>query len=170
MQRVLVLNASYEPLQLVPVRRAVVLLLQEKAELIEEAQRYITGISRRFVVPLVIRLTRYIRIPRNLKLPCTRHAVLMRDRDTCQYCGETTSRSQLTIDHVIPRAHGGTTEWHNVVAACKACNHRKGGRTPAEATMPLLSIPRQPTYIAFALLMELERDVVWRKYSFLSAT
>jgi 5-methylcytosine-specific restriction endonuclease McrA len=166
MQRVLVLNASYEPLQLVPARRALVLLLQEKAEVVEAAQRFMCGITRRYAIPLVIRLTRYIRIPRNLKLPCTRHGVIMRDKETCQYCGVATTRAQLTIDHVVPRAHGGTTEWHNVVAACRSCNHRKGGRTPTEASMPLLSVPRQPTYIAFALLNELERDAVWRKYSF----
>lgn len=166
MQRVLVLNASYEPLQLVTVRRAVVLLLQEKAELVEAAQRLLQGISQQWVVPLVIRLTRYIRVPRNLRLPCSRRGVLIRDRETCQYCGEQPGRQQLTIDHVLPRSRGGSTTWTNVVTACRDCNHRKGGRTPEEARMPLLTVPRQPQYIAFALLIELERHDVWRKYSY----
>lgn len=166
MQRVLVLNASYEPLQLVPVRRALVLLLQEKAEVVEAAQRFMCGISRHFQLPLVIRLTRYIRIPRNLRLPCSRRGVIIRDRETCQYCGAQPGRNYLTIDHVVPRTYGGTTDWDNVVAACRECNHRKGGRTPDEANMPLLTIPRQPHYVAFALLIELERHDIWRKYSY----
>ncbi|MFM7678374.1 MAG: HNH endonuclease [Roseiflexaceae bacterium] len=166
MQRVLVLNASYEPLQLVSLRRAIVLLLQEKAEVIEKAHRAISSISSQYVVPLVIRLTRYIRIPRNLRLPCSRRGVIIRDRETCQYCGMQLGRNHLTIDHVIPRAHGGQTDWDNVVAACRDCNHRKGGRTPEQANMPLLSTPRQPQYVAFALLVELERDDVWCKYSY----
>jgi 5-methylcytosine-specific restriction endonuclease McrA len=166
MQRVLVLNASYEPLQLVTVRRAVVLLLQEKAEMVETAQRMLHGITQHFMIPLVIRLTRYIRVPRNLRLPCSRRGVLIRDRETCQYCGDQPGRQQLTIDHVVPRSRGGETTWTNVVTACRDCNHRKGGRTPDEARMPLMTVPRQPQYIAFALLIELERHDVWRKYSY----
>jgi 5-methylcytosine-specific restriction endonuclease McrA len=76
------------------------------------------------------------------------------------------NRTHLTIDHVIPRMLGGHTDWENVVAACRECNHRKGGRTPDQANMPLLSVPRQPHYAAFALLIELERDDIWRKYSY----
>lgn len=166
MQRVLVLNASYEPLQLVPVRRALVLLLQEKAEMVETAEWMLRGIARDFVVPLVIRLTRYIRVPRNLRLPCSRRGVLIRDRDTCQYCGVQPGRNLLTIDHIVPRSRGGETTWSNVVAACRECNHHKGDRTPEEAHMPLHTVPRQPQYIAFALLIELERHDVWRKYSY----
>lgn len=165
-QRVLVLNASYEPLQLISARRAVVLLLQEKAEMIEAAQQRLRALGRSFVVPLVIRLTRYIRIPRRLRLPCSRRGVLARDRDTCQYCGIQPGRGQLTVDHVIPRSRGGGTTWDNVVTACRECNHRKGGRTPDEANMLLLSVPRQPQYVAFALLGELERHDVWKKYAY----
>ncbi|GAB4126920.1 MAG: HNH endonuclease [Roseiflexaceae bacterium] len=165
-QRVLVLNASYEPLQLISARRAVVLLLQEKAEMIEAAQQRLRALGRSFVVPLVIRLTRYIRIPRRLRLPCSRRGVLARDRDTCQYCGIQPGRGQLTVDHVMPRSRGGGTTWDNVVTACRECNHRKGGRTPDEANMELLSVPRQPQYVAFALLGELERHDVWKKYAY----
>jgi 5-methylcytosine-specific restriction endonuclease McrA len=165
-QRVLVLNASYEPLQIIPIRRAVVLLLQEKAELIESASNRLRSLTRSFVVPIVIRLTRYIRIPRRLRLPCSRRGVLARDHDTCQYCGSQPGRSSLTVDHVLPRSRGGGTTWDNVVTACRECNHKKGGRTPEEANMALLTVPRQPQYVAFALLGELEDHDVWRKYAY----
>jgi len=166
-QRVLVLNASYEPLQLISVRRALVLLLQEKAELVEAAMQQLRAQSVTYHVPLVIRLVRYIRIPRQLRLPCSRRAVFARDRETCQYCGQQPGRANLTMDHVIPRSQGGQTTWENVVTACRDCNHRKGGRTPEQANMVLLSTPRQPQYLAFALLGELERNDVWRKYAYI---
>ncbi|MEF3276007.1 MAG: HNH endonuclease [Chloroflexus sp.] len=165
-QRVLVLNASYEPLQLISVRRAIILLLQEKAELVEAAMQHLRAQSVTYSVPLVIRLVRYIRIPRQLRLPCSRRGVFARDRETCQYCGKQPGRANLTMDHVIPRSQGGQTTWDNVVTACRDCNHRKGGRTPEQANMTLLSTPRQPQYLAFALLGELERHDVWRKYAY----
>ncbi len=165
-QRVLVLNASYEPLQLISVRRAVILLLQEKAELVEAATAQLRARAISLDVPVVIRLVRYIRIPRKLKLPCSRRGVFARDRETCQYCGLQPGRTHLTMDHILPRSQGGTTNWENVVTACRECNHRKGGRTPEQANMQLLSTPRQPQYVAFALLGELERHDVWRKYAF----
>lgn len=165
-QRVLVLNASYEPLQLVSIRRAIVLLLQEKAELIEAAEQRLRARNFSLEVPVVIRLVQYIKIPRRMRLPCSRRGVLMRDRETCQYCGAQPGRSHLTVDHVVPRSRGGLTSWENVVAACRDCNHRKGGRTPEEANMSLAVRPRQPQYIAFALLGELERHDVWRKYAY----
>ena len=165
-QRVLVLNASYEPLQLVSVKRAVILLLQEKAELIEAAAQYLRARSFSLEVPLVIRLVRYIRIPRRLRLPCSRRGIFARDRETCQYCGAQPGRANLTMDHVLPRSQGGGTSWENLVTACRDCNHRKGGRTPEQANMVLMSTPRQPQYVAFALLGELERHEVWRKYAF----
>jgi 5-methylcytosine-specific restriction endonuclease McrA len=164
--RVLVLNASYEPLQIISVRRAVVLLLQEKAELVEAAEQQLRASSFSLDTPLVIRLVRYIKIPRRLKLPCSRRGVLARDRDTCQYCSVQPGRVNLTIDHVLPRSQGGTTTWDNVVTACRECNRKKGGRTPEQANMLLKTKPRQPQYVAFALLGELERHDVWRKYAY----
>lgn len=165
-QRVLVLNASYEPLQLISIRRAVVLLLQDKAELVERAEQRLRARGISFDVPVVIRLVRYIKIPRRLRLPCSRRGVIARDRETCQYCGIQPGRGQLTVDHIHPRSRGGLTTWENVVAACRECNHRKGGRTPEEANMELLTVPRQPQFVAFALLGELERHDVWKKYAY----
>ncbi|HWQ14403.1 MAG TPA: HNH endonuclease [Roseiflexaceae bacterium] len=165
-QRVLVLNASYEPLQLISIRRAIVLLLQDKAELVEAAEQRLRARGLSLEVPVVIRLVRYIKIPRRLRLPCSRRGVLARDRETCQYCGVQPGRAQLTVDHILPRSRGGLTTWENVVAACRDCNHRKGGRTPEEANMTLQTVPRQPQFVAFALLGELERHDVWKKYAY----
>ena len=164
-QRVLVLNASYEPLRLVSVRRAVILLLQEKAELVEALEQQLRASSFVCDVPLVIRLVRYVTLPRRMGLPFSRRGVLLRDRETCQYCGSQPGRSQLTLDHVRPRAQGGRSEWENVVSACYDCNHRKGGRTPEQAGMTLISRPRQPHYVAFVLIGELEHHAVWQKYA-----
>jgi 5-methylcytosine-specific restriction endonuclease McrA len=163
---VLVLNASYEPLRLVSVRRAVILLLQSNAELVEAAEQRLRAQGVALAVPLVVRLVRYIPVPRHRKLPCTRRAVLLRDRETCQYCGAQPGRAHLTIDHVVPRAQGGLTAWENVVAACASCNHRKGNRTPAQAGMELLTTPRRPLYLAVALTRTLERHAAWQKYAY----
>jgi 5-methylcytosine-specific restriction endonuclease McrA len=164
-QRVLVLNASYEPLRLVSVRRAVILLLQEKAELVEALTQQLRASSFACQTPLVIRLVRYVALPRRTRLPFSRRGVLLRDRETCQYCGAQPGRAHLTLDHVLPRAQGGRSEWENVVSACYSCNHRKGGRTPEQAGMALRSKPRQPRYAAFVLLGELERHNAWSKYA-----
>lgn len=166
MTDVLVLNASYEPLRIVPVRRAIILLLQQKAELVEATAQFLRAQGASFAVPLVVRLVRYIATPRHRKLPCSRRGVLARDRETCQYCGAQPGRAHLTIDHVLPRAQGGTTSWENLVAACAACNHRKANRTPQQAGLALARPPRRPSYSAFALLGALDRHDVWQKYSY----
>ena len=166
MTDVLVLNASYEPLRIVSVRRAMVLLLQRKAELVEAAAQRLRAQTATFAVPLVVRLVRYVAIPRHRKLPCSRRSVLARDRETCQYCGAQPGRAHLTIDHVLPRAQGGATNWENVVAACAACNHRKANRTPQQAGMVLQAMPHRPSYAAYTLLGALERHAVWQKYAY----
>src|SRR5262245_11178448 len=122
-----------------------ILLLQRKAELVEAAAQRLRAQGATFEVPLVVRLVRYIAIPRTL--PGSRRGVLLRDRETCQYCGAQPGRARLTIDHVVPRSQGGTTAWENVVAACVACNHRKGSRTPEQAGMRLAAPPRRPAYV-----------------------
>jgi 5-methylcytosine-specific restriction endonuclease McrA len=163
---VLLLNASFEPLRLVSVKKAIVLLLQEKAEVVEAAEARLRAQHAAFDVPLVSRLVRYVSVgQRSPPVPCSRRGVFIRDRETCQYCGAQPGRKRLTIDHILPRSKGGTTAWENVVAACEACNHRKGGRTPTEAGMTLRTAPAAPRYVAFALVGELERHTVWRKYA-----
>jgi 5-methylcytosine-specific restriction endonuclease McrA len=170
MQRVLVLNATYEPLSIVPVQRAIVLLLKEKAELIEAAEERLHAAYSSFPVPLVIRLVYYVRIPRPVMLSPSRRTVLARDNYTCQYCGATPGRANLTLDHIVPRSRGGPTNWDNVVAACRPCNVRKGNRTPDEAGLTLRRRPGRPSYLAVLLLAEAGRQEVWGKYAFAGST
>ena len=161
---VLVLNASYEPLNVVSVKRAVVLLLKEKAELVEAAQAKLHSESFSLPIPLVIRLVYFVKIPRRIVLPVTRRGILSRDNYTCQYCGAMPSRRELTIDHVLPRSRGGKTTWENVVTACQKCNGRKGSRTPEEAHMKLRVWPKRPRYLAIAALSSVEAKQAWGKY------
>jgi len=161
---VLVLNASYEPLSVVSVRRAVVLLLKEKAQIVEATEAHIRAQNWSIPHPLVIRLVYFVRIPHRLSLPLTRRTLLARDGFTCQYCGCQKDRSELTLDHVIPRSRGGQSTWDNLVVACRRCNQRKGNRTPQEASMPLFSVPAKPLYVALAVLGDRHQHEVWRKY------
>jgi len=139
---VLVLNQSYEPLNICRVRRAVVLLYQNKAEMLENGSGYIHSSNWEFPVPSVIRLAVMIKRPRRSERKLTRLEIFKRDQHTCQYCGKETR--QLTLDHVIPRYRDGQHTWENVVSACVACNRHKAGRTPQEAGMRLIHQPSQP--------------------------
>ncbi len=164
MGQVLVLNATYEPLSIVSVKRAVVLLLKEKAELIEAAEARLRAEKFSLPMPLVIRLVYFVKIPRRMALPVTRRTVLARDNYTCQYCGVIPPRQKLTLDHVMPRSRGGKRTWENVVAACQKCNGRKGNRTPTEANMNLRIDPVRPRYLAIAALASIEVRQAWDKY------
>lgn len=139
---VLVLNQSYEPLTVCRARRAVVLIYQGKAEMLENGIGFIHSIKETVPLPSVIKLDRLIKRPRR-KRKLTRFEIFNRDKYTCQYCGQKTK--QLTLDHVIPRYRGGEHTWGNVVSACVACNRRKAGRTPKEANMKLLKLPAPPS-------------------------
>lgn len=166
MTSVLVLNATYEPLSVVSIQRAIVLLLKEKAELLEAAETTLRARGMAMPVPLVIRMVYYVRIPRAMTLPLSRRTVMARDQYTCQYCGVTPGRTELTLDHVLPRSRGGRTEWENVVVACRTCNQKKGNRTPREAQMGLARSPRRPRYIALAFLSDSTPREAWNKYLF----
>jgi 5-methylcytosine-specific restriction endonuclease McrA len=163
---VLVLNATYEPLNVVSVRRAVLLLLKEKAEVVEAAEAWFRSERMDLQVPLVIRLVYFVRIPRRFSLPLSRRTVLARDHYTCQYCGAQPGRAQLTIDHILPRSRGGETTWENVATACAQCNRQKGNRTPDEARMPLGRQPRRPRYLALTLLEGSHAPEAWHKYMY----
>lgn len=160
MSKVLVLNASYEPLNICTWRRAVVLLLNGKAEQIEHNGKLIYA---DFPLPTVIRLRAYVKIPYK-EISLSRRNVLHRDNYTCQYCN--VHKHDLTIDHIVPRSRGGIDAWDNVVAACLKCNVKKGDRTPKEAHMALLNAPRRPSsYVYF----EISRHTAaggygWQKY------
>jgi len=145
--RVLVLNASYEPLHVTSTKRAITLLQYGVAEVLEDSGDVIRSPSTTLSVPSVIRLRRYVRRPRVHPVPFNRRNVLRRDTFTCQYCG---ASEELTLDHVMPRSRGGRHNWDNVVTACRACNQRKGDRTPDEAAMPLRTHPHAPTFGVYA--------------------
>ena len=128
--RVLVLNASFEPINVCTVRRAAVLILKNRAEVLEHGEWALHAESLSLPRPVVIRLLAYVRIPRDAhRRKITRRAVFARDRWTCQYCGH--ERGNLTVDHVIPRSKGGSSSWDNIVTCCAPCNRRKGDRLPA---------------------------------------
>ena len=138
----LVLNATYEPINVCTVRRATILLLKQKAELVEHATLHLRSEHTRMPRPMVIRLVTFVNVPRDThRRKITRRAVFARDGWTCQYCG---ARSNLTVDHVIPRSKGGTSEWDNIVASCAPCNRRKGDLLPEKANMIPRHAPRAP--------------------------
>ena len=164
MSAVLVLNATYEPLSVVSMRRAVVLLLKEKAEILEATEREIHAANVSLPTPLVIRLVYYVRVPHRVLVPFSRKTVLMRDKLTCQYCGAQPAKAELTLDHVLPKVRGGPNTWENVVCACKACNNHKGSRTPEEANMALRHVPQRPKYLAVVVLSSQGAHDAWVKY------
>ena len=138
---VLVLNANFEPIHVCNTRRALGLILNNKASLVLDGRGEIKTVSRTFPRPSVIRLEKMIKRPRPT-VRLTKREILRRDDFICQYCGQRVS--YLTIDHVLPRHLGGTHTWNNLVAACPPCNHRKGGRTIDQAHMHLLRPPAEP--------------------------
>lgn len=145
--RTLVLNAGYEPMQLINWERAICLVMIGKAEIIAEYNRVIRTVSREYSLPSVVRLKRYVRMVKRLGMVrCTRKNILLRDNHQCQYCGVTCHPAAITIDHVIPKCKGGRTTWNNVVAACANCNRRKGDRPLSECGMSLLKTPARPTW------------------------
>jgi 5-methylcytosine-specific restriction endonuclease McrA len=164
---VLVLNASYEPINVCAARRALVLLLKGVASAEEQSRHHVHSASRAVPVPSVIRLLEYRRIPHQTRA-LSRKNILIRDRYTCQYCERVLPSSELTLDHVTPRSRGGESNWENLVACCHRCNNRKGNRLPEEAGMRLIRQPRPFTLHTSRHLMRLmgRADEKWRKYLF----
>ena len=161
---VLVLNQSYEPLNICRVRRAVVLIYENKAELVENGAGYIHSIRGVFPIPTVIRLASMVRRPPRLVRRLTRLEIFKRDDYTCQYCGKETRH--LTLDHVMPRYRNGQHTWENIVSACMPCNRHKAGRTPQEAGMKLKHEPVKPrvTGLFYIPAHYPNRRNEWRKY------
>lgn len=161
MGKVLVLNASYEPLNITSWRRAVVLLIKGKAEQLEHNGRVIYG---KIPSPSVIRLRHYVHVPHK-EIPLTRRNILHRDGHSCQYCGY--AGDDLTLDHVVPRSRGGDDSWENIVTACVRCNVKKGNRTPKEANMALFNPPRRPhSGLYFEVTKHIKSGLhqEWQKY------
>jgi 5-methylcytosine-specific restriction endonuclease McrA len=145
MARVLVLNASYEPLSVVAARRAVVLVLREKAVVVAGRDEKWSSVSEQVELPSVVKLIRYVKVPYRRSAPVSRRAVFGRDGNRCQYCGGPAE----SIDHVLPRSKGGDHSWENVVACCRSCNIRKADRTPREAGFELATDPAPPRRFAW---------------------
>src|SRR5215203_1901622 len=161
--RVLVLNASYEPINVCTVRRAAVLLLKNRAEILEKGDWALHSENFTLARPVVIRLLSYVRIPRDAhRRKITRRAVFARDRWTCQYCGH--ERGNLAVDHVIPRPRGGTSTCDNIVTCCAPCNRRKGDRLPKQAKMVPARAPRAPSPTVFIHVATPTIPTAWEQY------
>ncbi len=164
---VLVLNATFEPINVTAVRRAMVLLLKGVAQAEELNTSEVRSSSATLKVPSVIRLLAYRHIPQQTRA-LSRKNILLRDHNTCQFCGRIFPASELTLDHVMPRSRGGRSSWENLVASCYQCNNSKGDRTPEEAGLHLNRRPRPFTLHTSRQLMRLigHKDEKWRKYLF----
>ena len=161
--RVLILNASYEPLHVCSVKRAVILLMHDIAERLEDSDKILRSPSQIFIVPSIIRLKKYVKRPHHQRVAFNRKNVFRRDDNTCQYCG--LRSGDLTLDHVHPRSRGGDTSWENEVACCRKCNAKKRDRTPEEAKMHLRRKPYAPKFMfssAFGVMPQI--DPIWEKY------
>jgi 5-methylcytosine-specific restriction endonuclease McrA len=163
--RVLILNQNYEPLSICSARKAVVLQVLGKVEVIESSDRTVHSVNACFILPSIVRLSRLIHVPRK-RILLSRNAIFKRDNHRCQYCGS--DKSPFTVDHIVPRDRGGADTWENLVCACSHCNGRKRNRTPQEAGMQLLRKPRKPGYLFFIQTLVRIPDERWKPYLFMS--
>lgn len=157
MSKTLLLNASTEPLTFVSVKRAMILVLKDKAEVVEQAaDKRMRSEKQEYPYPLVIRLLAYVEIPKRIRSIVTNTFLFARDHYTCQYCGRYRAQlrkgEKLTREHVKPISRGGKDTWDNVTTACSTCNHKKANRLPYEASMYPKSTPFEPRYIAVVLI------------------
>jgi 5-methylcytosine-specific restriction endonuclease McrA len=160
MTRALVLNATYEPLCVVPDRRALVLVLTQKAAPVENTDRVARSERRVEPVPSVVRLTRFVRVPYRTQVPLTRRAVFARDGGRCVYCDSPAT----SLDHVVPRSRGGEHVWENVVSACRRCNHVKADRSVTDLGWRMRHTPFQPIGSAWRILGAGRADPAWVPY------
>ena len=167
MEHTLVLNASFEPINIVPWQKAITLLFQGKVEVLAEYDREIHAVSFRIKLPSVLRLLKYVRMRKRFRhVKFNRANIYARDLHTCQYCGTRCSTEDLTFDHVTPQVQGGQATWENIVTACISCNNRKGGRTPWQAGMRLIRPPVKPRWMPVVTLTFGIRNapLSWRDY------
>lgn len=155
---VLILNGHYEPLTICHARRALILIVLGRAEVVEVSEFSVRSATLVWPVPSIIRITRAVR-PHRRGLALTKKNVLRRDGHRCQYCGA--SHGKMTTDHVVPRSQGGAESWRNLVCACAPCNRRKGNRTPQQAGMRLLRAPSVPRGLGAVALLGCAPDPRW---------
>jgi 5-methylcytosine-specific restriction endonuclease McrA len=159
--RTLVLNAGYEPLGVVSFRRAIMLVLNQKATILEQNDELkVRSASGEYELPSVILLARYVRVPGSRNIPVSRRGVLRRDSNRCAYC----SKSATTIDHVQPKSRGGTDSWENLVACCLRCNNKKGDKTLAEIGWTLSVTPRMPHGTSWIVRGADHAELEWQSY------
>ena len=165
--RVLVLNATYEPIHICNVRRAVIMIFKGIAVLQEPARFVLRSISSSFPAPSVIRLVHFIHIPYRKKL-VSKNNILIRDRYVCQYCAKPLRSHEITLDHIVPRSRGGESNWENLATCCPPCNVKKGSRLPEEAGLTMIRDPRNGSSYHFLHLLRHygSVDENWRKYLF----
>lgn len=162
---VLVLNQDYQPLSICSVQRSMKLLFLEKAELLhDDPEKELSTTRTSYQYPSVIRLRNYIRIPYT-KVVLSRRNIMRRDKFSCQYCAK---KSDLTIDHVLPKSRGGKDQWENLVTACEKCNVKKGNKTPQEAQMPLMRKPYRPIPITFFREYHGNVQDPWKPYLYMT--
>ena len=160
MQSALVLNATYEPLSVVSSRRAICLVLGDKADLIEHDESFLRSERLSLPNPSVIRLRYVVKVPYHRRTSLSRRAVFARDDNRCQYCAGIAD----SLDHVMPRSRGGLHIWENVVAACRKCNLGKRDRTPDEAGMKLAKVPLIPKELAWVTVAAGSVPDLWKPY------
>jgi 5-methylcytosine-specific restriction endonuclease McrA len=162
---VLVLNFTYEALNVTSFQRAVKLLFSGKAEIVHDRERMLSSPTFAMRMPSIIRMLYYIKRP-GQKVSLTKKNVLLRDDYTCQYCGIKGDRL-MTVDHIVPRSKGGPSTWENLVCACMRCNNRKNNRTPEHSGMALRGKPRMPKYIPWIQIKRNTLPGEWQKFLFL---
>ncbi len=143
---VLLLNSSFEPIRVISWQRAVTMFFMGKVEIVQEYEKEIRSVSLVIKAPAVVRLLRFVHLGRKSP-PLCRTNILARDNFRCQYCEKELTSREATLDHVLPRIHGGKTAWENIVCCCSACNRKKGGRTPQQAHMTLMKKPVRPDWL-----------------------
>ncbi|MBT4485453.1 MAG: HNH endonuclease [Candidatus Latescibacteria bacterium] len=159
---VLLLNQNYTPLTTCSARRAIIMVWLGKAEIVESTGLVVRSVTMTFDIPAIIRLLMYVGISYKWNIQLTKQNILRRDHKTCQYCGE--NDGPMTVDHIIPRSHGGEETWGNLVCACSACNNKKGNRTPQTAGMILIKQPKKPNIRTFLFHNKGHIHSTWRTY------
>jgi 5-methylcytosine-specific restriction endonuclease McrA len=160
MLRTLVLNATYEPLGVISDRRALILVLNSRATMVEDSGTVLHYSSGEIALPSVIRLNKFVRIPYRHSVPLSRRAIFARDGGRCVYC----AAPATSIDHVIPRSRGGAHNWENVVSACHRCNHTKADKPLKDLGWRLRTLPREPVGAAWRILGTGRTDKTWLPY------
>jgi len=171
MERVLLLNATYEPLRVISWKRAITLLTLDKVEVLETYDRVVRSVTLAIRLPAVVRLIHLVRF-RKHTIRFSRENIYIRDKYQCQYCASSMDAGDLTYDHVIPKSMGGKTAWENIVTCCLPCNKKKGGRTPRQARMSLISKAKRPSLHPMLMITRRIGNTPesWRAYLFYHAS